>query len=161
MRVDCVALARWRPRLCRADGGSVNVEDRGIRGRREAVECGLGDSSQALGGEQHLGAGVPEDRGHLRRLIVGVERHDHSGDGENGEVGCAPVRVVVGEDRAAIAGVDSCATEPVGPIEGQTVELRVGISVESVLPLNFDRDAIAEAFDGRFEDAQKATRGRL
>ena len=139
-------------------GGRVHIEPQHLRqfGQRFG-----GRGRQALAGEQHAGAGVPEDRRDLRRRIVGVERHDDGAAGEDGEVGRAPMRVVVGEDGAAIAGLDAGRRQPRRSIQHERVQIAIGETIETVFTLDLHRHPIAHTADGVLEDAEQGRHARV
>ena len=67
----------------------------------------LASFCELLADEQHLRAGVTDDRRDLRGRVVRVERNGDGAALQDAEIGRAPMRVVGGEDGAAIAGANA------------------------------------------------------
>ena len=104
-RVDRRARRRRRPRRPRAGRCRARLR-RGARPRlARVVEI-------ARRREEQLRARAFEHGAHLRRLVGGVERHGDGADPQHAEIRRDPARVVVRENRDAIAGPDLPARQP-------------------------------------------------
>ena len=75
------------------------------------------------------------------------------------EVRRAPVRVILGQDGASIAGHDALKTQPGRDAARHHVELAVRERVETVPSLDFDCQAVPEPRDGRGELFEEVPHG--
>jgi hypothetical protein len=90
--------------------------------------------------EHDAGARIAHERFDLRRLIGSVERHGDGTPAQDAKIGGAPMRVVVGKDRAAIARGDADDGQPGRGALRHLAEALVAETVEGVAALQLDGD---------------------
>ena len=114
-----------------------------------------GRGRQALAGEQHAGAGVtagswpPAPPNSWCRTA----RRWRRGRGWRGRPRTSGV--VVGENRAAIAGLNAGRRQPRRSIQHEGVQIAIGETIETVFTLDLHRHPIAHTADGVLEDAEQ------
>jgi hypothetical protein len=110
-----------------------------------------------LVGKEQPRAARAKDRGDLRRFVGGVERNRDRADAQDPEIGRAPARVVVSEDRDAIAEADPVRGQPGADAFGGAAELAVRDAVDAIAPLDLYRDAVATRCRGLVEEGEEGT----
>jgi hypothetical protein len=105
--------------------------------------------------EHEARAAGPNDRGDLRRLVGRVERHRDRADAKHAEVGRAPPRVVIGENRDAVAGADAARGQPRARALGGDPELPIRDALDAIAALHLDRDVIPERRRGPIEQVEE------
>jgi hypothetical protein len=105
--------------------------------------------------KDHASAARGDDCRDLCWRVRGVERNGDAVDREGAEVRGAPPRVIVGDERDAVAAADARGREPRAGPDRALLQLTIRERVDTVAALNFDRYAIAEPRRGLVEELDK------
>ena len=139
-------------RLARVVARPVHAHERKGRGGPGGRHRLLCHRQQAGAGHEQPGTRGREHGRDLRGRVVGVERHGHGADAQHGQVDGAPARVVVGQNRAAIARRHPLRDEPSGDGVGHVPKIAIGDLLQARRPLHLDRHVGGKPGGGRVED---------
>src|SRR6185436_4509745 len=82
----------------------------------------------------------------LVRMVCGIKRHSHATGCDDPEISCHPPRMVVGKDGYSRPRRYAVGEQPGGKRLRHPTQFRVGVALDSLSPLDFNRYILRPAF---------------